>query len=215
VIIRLAAIDDITAILAISNHYALTTPANFAIEPEPLEQWQRDFEATREKYPWFVAIDDQFSNDALSPPSHRSGTDGNRVFGFAKASPWKGRCAYAYAAETTVYVAPGLHRRGVGRALYATLLETLERQGYRTLLGGITLPNDASVGLHEALGFRKVAELVRVGWKFDRWHNVGYWEKVLGDATAPPETIKSVAETLSRLQFDRQGLRLVVGGASR
>lgn len=173
--VRLATIADIPAILAISNHYALTTAANFAIEPEPLEHWQRDFEATRAKYPWLVAVD-----------------EGGGIIGFAKASPWKGRCAYAYSAETTVYVAPGLHRRGVGRTLYSTLLHILEQQGYRTLLGGITLPNHASVGLHESLGFRKVAELERVGWKFGRWHNVGYWQKTFDDAAAPPSSIRSV-----------------------
>ncbi len=179
-LVRLATLDDVPAILAMSNHYALTTPANFAIDPEPLELWQRDFETTSAKYPWFVAVDEKSS-----------------VIGFAKASPWKGRCAYAYSAETTVYVAPDLHRRGTGRMLYETLIRTLERQGYRTLLGGITLPNDASVGLHEALDFRKVAELERVGWKFGRWHNVGYWERTLGDASAPPMAIRSVNEVVS------------------
>jgi len=178
--IRLAAFADIPAILAISNHYALTTAANFAIEPEPLEHWQRDFEATHARYPWLVAMDEK-----------------GGIIGFSKASPWKGRCAYAYSAETTVYVAPGLHRRGVGRLLYSTLIRTLERQGYRTLLGGITLPNDASVGLHESLGFRKVAELERVGWKFGRWHNVGYWERTLGDPAAPPTPIRSVDEVVA------------------
>jgi len=177
--IRLATSDDIAAILAISNHYALTTPANFAIEPELLEHWQREFEATQAKYPWFVAVDEQ-----------------GRLIGFAKASPRKGRCAYAYSAETTVYVAHGVQRRGVGRMLYSTLIQTLERQGYRTLLGGITLPNDASVGLHESLGFRKVAELERVGWKFGRWHNVGYWELTLGGTENPPSALRPVRHVI-------------------
>ena len=97
---------------------------------------------------------------------------------------------------TSVYLAPDMHRRGIGRILYSTLIETLERQGYRTLIGGITLPNPGSVGLHEAFGYVKVAHFPRVGWKFNQWHDVGYWELQLGNPGSPPGTIRRVCEVI-------------------
>ena len=84
---------------------------------------------------------------------------------------------------------------GIGTALYTRLVETLRAQGYRTLLAGITQPNPASVRLHEALGFRRVALLEGVGWKFDRWHDVGYWQLNLGNGGNAPTTINPVRET--------------------
>ena len=176
--VRLATPSDLPAILAISNGAALNTTANFAIEPETSDTWRADYDETHEMFPWLVAADD----------------DTGAVVGFAKASPWKGRCAYEWTAETTVYVIPLQHGKRIGTALYTRLVETLRAQGYRTLLGGITQPNTPSVRLHEALGFRKVAMLEGVGWKFDRWHDVGYWQLNLTDGGDAPTTIKPVRE---------------------
>lgn len=176
--VRLATRDDLPGILAISNWAALNTPANFAIEPETLQAWQADYDRTHEMFPWLVATGDV-----------------DAVIGFAKASPWKGRCAYEWTAETTVYVVPDRHRRGIGTALYTRLVEILRAQGYRTLLGGITQPNPPSVRLHEMLGFRKVALLERVGWKFGKWHDVGYWELDLAGNDDAPTKIKLVRAT--------------------
>ena len=176
--VRLATHSDLPAILDISNWAALNTPANFAIEPETPDCWQADYDQTHEMFPWLVAVDDT-----------------GDVVGFAKASPWKGRCAYEWTAETTVYVMPDRHGKGIGTALYKRLVETCRAQGYRTLLGGITQPNEASVRLHEALGFRKVALLEGVGWKFDRWHDVGYWQLDLADPNAAPTKLKAVRAT--------------------
>lgn len=156
--IRSAALADVEAILTISNWAAAHTPANFAIEPEKLEDWQASWRATHERFGWLVA------------------EAGGQVVGFAKSSPWKGRCAYAFAVEVSVYVADGWHRRGIGRALYGRLLPSLATAGFRTILAGITLPNEASVALHESFGFRQVALFERIGWKFERWHDVGYWQ---------------------------------------
>jgi phosphinothricin acetyltransferase len=134
-------------------------------------------------HPWLVAVDG--AREATAPA----------FAGFAKSSSWKGRCAYNWSAEVTVYVRPDRHRKGIGRMLYARLIEILRAQGYRTLLGGITQPNDASVRLHETLGFRRVAMLERVGWKFGRWWDVGYWELQLGDpADAPPAALRPVRD---------------------
>jgi L-amino acid N-acyltransferase YncA len=173
--IRLAAFEDLAGILAISNWAAERTVANFAVEPETLESWQQQWRATHDMFPWLVAC----------------AGDGS-VIGFAKAAPWKGRCAYNWSAETTVYVHPDHHGRGLGTALYGRLIRILAAQGYRSLLGGITVPNPASVRLHESLGFRRVALLEQVGWKFGRWHDVGYWQLQLQEGAGQPSAIRPV-----------------------
>ena len=99
--------------------------------------------------------------------------------GFACASKWKGRCAYRYTAETTVYVDRRSWQRGVGSSLYATVLDTLKEAGYHAAIGGIALPNEASIGLHERLGFTQVAHFREVGFKLNRWVDVGYWQRLL------------------------------------
>jgi len=181
--IRLATPDDLPGILEISNWAALHTAANFALEPETPDAWRDDYDGTHEMFPWLVATGD--TGDTA---------DSGAVLGFAKASPWKGRCAYEWTAETTVYVHPDHHGRGFGTTLYTRLVETLRAQGYRTLLGGITQPNPASVTLHESLGFRRVALLEQVGWKFDRWHDVGYWQLDLAGDTGAPAPITPVGD---------------------
>jgi len=178
--IRLAEFDDLPAILAISNWAAINTAANFALEPEPIESWQEEWRETHEMYPYLVAVDEV-----------------NTIVGFAKAAPWKGRCAYTYSAEVTVYVHSDHHGQGIGKALYGQLIPTLKAQGYHTLLAGITQPNEASVRLHESFGFKRAALFERVGWKFDQWHDVGYWELLMQKETAKPSSIVAVREAAS------------------
>ena len=100
--------------------------------------------------------------------------------GFAHASKWKGRCAYRHTAETTVYVGRDHWRLGVGMALYTRLLELLQQSGIHAAIGGIALPNEASIALHERLGFVQVARFREVGFKFGRWIDVGYWQRIFG-----------------------------------
>ena len=111
--------------------------------------------------------------------------DDGAVAGFAYGSPHKERTAYSWAAEVSVYIAATHHRRGVGRALYGVLFDLLERQGFRIVLAGITLPNDASVGIHEAFGFRPLGVYRKIGFKFGAWHDVGWWQRPLGAGDAP------------------------------
>ncbi|MEE9128954.1 MAG: N-acetyltransferase family protein [Phycisphaerales bacterium] len=201
--VRLAEFDDLLAILAISNWAAINTAANFALEPETLESWQTEWRETNQMYPWFVAFNGE-SQIATTDPTHpqASSLEGRgSVVGFAKASPWKGRCAYAYSAEVTVFVHPDYHGHGIGKALYGRLIPTLKAQGYQSLLAGITQPNEASVRLHESFGFQRVALFERVGWKFDQWHDVGYWELLLQGAATSPSPIIAVREAASRLEL--------------
>ncbi len=129
---------------------AATLPAH---SPAPV--WQPNF-------PWLTAeLDGDFA-------------------GYAKSGTWRARDAYARTAEVTVYVEPALHRNGIGRALYSELLARLKHAGFHTAIGGITLPNDKSVALHESFGFVHVGTCREVGRKFDRWHDVGFWQLMLG-----------------------------------
>jgi phosphinothricin acetyltransferase len=113
----------------------------------------------------------------------------NGIAGFAYGSPHRSRAAYRWAADVTVYVAPHRQRSGIGRRLYSALLERLAAQGYQVACAGITLPNDASVGLHRALGFEPVGVYRRIGWKAGAWHDVGWWqcELVAAGSGRPPE----------------------------
>jgi phosphinothricin acetyltransferase len=101
------------------------------------------------------------------------------VAGYAYASPWKARSGYRFSVESTVYLSPELPGRGIGTALYQALFSCLRDFGAHAVMGGISLPNEASVALHEKLGMRKVAHFDAVGFKFGCWIDVGYWQIVL------------------------------------
>lgn len=161
--IRLAATDDFEAIAALTNHWIRTTAIHFSYEDVAAEALQRSWREHIDVYPWLVAeVDGSFA-------------------GYAKAGIWRGRTAYSWTPETTVYVTPDRHRRGVGRRLYERLLAVLRAQGFRSAIGGIALPNPASVALHERLGFAHVGTVRDAGHKFGRWHDVGFWQVRLGD----------------------------------
>jgi phosphinothricin acetyltransferase len=173
--IELATRDDVGGILAIANWAAAHTPANFATQPETLEEWLATFDRTEQQYPWLVA----------------RGDDG-AVIGFAKAGPHRARGAYAWSAELSVYIDPAHHGRGVGKALYARLIPTLRAQGFVTLLAGITSPHPPSERLHAAFGFARCGTFHRIGFKLGRWHDVGYWQLALAPDDAEPPSLRPV-----------------------
>jgi L-amino acid N-acyltransferase YncA len=156
--IRDAVPGDAGQIVAIYNHYVLNTVITFeeaAVTVEDMAGRIADVQAT---LPWLVCEQD------------------GRIDGYCYATKWRVRPAYRFAVETTVYLRPGLARRGLGKQLYDELLPRLRSLGRHVAIGGIALPNEASVGLHERCGFVKVAHFAQVGWKFDRWIDVGYWQ---------------------------------------
>ena len=160
--IRAAGADDAEALARIYNHYIESTIITFEEEAiDAGEMTRRIDDVAAATLPWLVAE-----------------RDGD-VVGFAYASKWKGRCAYRYSVETTVYVDHRCPRQGLGSLLYGALLPRLKDAGLHAAIGGIALPNDASVALHERFGFEKVAQFKEVGFKFGRWIDVGYWEKLL------------------------------------
>ena len=159
--IRAAADLDAAAIADIYNPYVIETTITFEETAVDIsEMTARVAEATELRFPFLVA-------EIAGAPA-----------GFAYASKWKGRCAYRYTAETTVYVDRDCWRLGVGTALYARMLDLLKDAGYHAAIGGIALPNEASIGLHERMGFRQVAQFNEVGFKFGKWIDVGYWQRL-------------------------------------
>lgn len=166
-IIRLATADDAEAIRAIYGPFCLT-PVSFEAESPSVEEMGRRIAALAGKMPWLVY------------------DDGGTILGYAYASLHRARTAYQWSVEVSAYVADGQRRRGVGRMLYAALFALLRAQGYVNAYAGVTLPNPASVGLHEAVGFRPVGVYRGIGWKNGAWHDTGWWSLDLRDHTPDP-----------------------------
>jgi L-amino acid N-acyltransferase YncA len=110
------------------------------------------------------------------------------VIGYAYAARHRARAAYRWAADVAVYVDPNHRRAGMGRRLYEALFERLREQGMRMACAGVTLPNEASVGLHRALGFEPVGTYRRIGWKAGRWHDVSWFQLDLAQGNEAPPT---------------------------
>jgi phosphinothricin acetyltransferase len=153
--------DDATRISEIYNHYIRSSPATFEEEllaPEAMGQRIAD---TTQKYPWLVCEED------------------GRLLGYAYARHWRERAAYRNSVESSIYLDPSAVGQGIGSALLDALLAELRTRKFHTVIGGVSLPNDASVALLEKFGFRPVARFKEVGNKFDRWIDVGYWQLML------------------------------------
>ncbi len=113
--------------------------------------------------------------------------EGEEVVGYAYACRWAERAAYDWSVEVSVYIDGANHGKGIGRALYVELFERLCAQGFRIAVAGVTLPNPASIGLHESMGFEPIGTLRDIGWKEGAWRDVGYWQLSLRpDAEDPP-----------------------------
>jgi L-amino acid N-acyltransferase YncA len=158
--IRAAKLQDAADLATIYNHYIAHTIITFEEEViDSAEMAARLVEVTA-KLPWIVWEED------------------GEVLGYAYASSWKSRCAYRHSVESTVYLRPGMGGRGIGYQLYMALLAQLQALGLHAAIGGIALPNVASVALHEKCGFQKIGEFIEVGHKFGNWINVGYWQYI-------------------------------------
>jgi phosphinothricin acetyltransferase len=164
--IRLATEDDAAAIAAIYRPYVEQTRISFEEEPPGANEIARRM--SNPIHPWLVVAED------------------DDIIGFASTSAMRNRNAYRWSVETGVYLKPEAHGRGLGRRLLGAHLDLLERQGFVTIVAGIALPNLASVGLHERLGFTLSGVERGVGHKFGRWVDVGRWQKDLARRTNEP-----------------------------
>ena len=159
--VRTATEADAADLAAIYAPFVTETAVSFESEPPEANEMRERIARTLLRFPYLVAE-----------------TAGD-VMGYAYAGQLKDRAAYARAAETTIYLAPEARGRGMGRLLYTALLDQLRDRGFHTAIGIIALPNAASVALHEAVGFRHAGTIREAGRKFDRWHDVGYYQTML------------------------------------
>lgn len=169
--LRAATSDDAAAIAEIYAPFVTGSSVSFETEPPDEAAMRARMEAGGGLYPWLVG----------------EAEDGSLV-GYAYAARFRERPAYRFTVETSVYLRSGAGGRGLGRRLYEPLLAMLEDQGFTQAIAAITLPNEASVRLHERLGFERAGTYRQVGWKFGAWHDVGLWQRALAKAgTAPGE----------------------------
>jgi phosphinothricin acetyltransferase len=163
--IRAATPDDAAALSEIYAPYVRGSVVSFEVEPPGAEEMGARIAAGLSAYPWLAAV-----------------SEDGEVAGYAYACAFRPRPAYRYAVETTIYLRREAAGRGLGRALYAPLLEILEAQGFVQAIAAITLPNQASVGLHERLGFGHAGTYRQVGHKMGGWWDVGLWQRKLARA---------------------------------
>ncbi len=159
--IRGCSSPDVTPILGIYNHYVEQTTVTFEEAAVSADEMQRRIMEVTSRFPWLVCEQD--------------GT----VVGYAYAAPWKTRSAYRHSVETTIYLDPNATGKGIGTTLYRALIDGLRARNVHCAVGGIALPNPASVALHEKLGFAKIGQFREIGLKFGRWVDVGYWQLTL------------------------------------
>jgi phosphinothricin acetyltransferase len=200
--IRLAEAADAPGITAIYAPVVARTAISFEVVPPTEAEMGVRVAAVLEHAPWLVCADD------------REG----RILGYAYASKHRERAAYQWSVDVSVYVREDQRRRGVGRALYTSLFALLRLQGFYTAYAGITLPNAASVGVHESLGFSPVGVYRSVGFKNGAWHDVGWWERPLRDRSGAPEPPLLFSHAAKRDGFAEAlaaGEPILVGGAGR
>jgi L-amino acid N-acyltransferase YncA len=177
--IRLATGQDAAQIAEIYAPIVQNTVISFEVEAPTPDEMRHRIENTLERFPWLVHV--------------RRG----RVVGYAYAGEHSPRAAYRWSVAVSAYVRESERRRGVARALYTSLFAALVLQGFYNAYAGITLPNPASVGLHEALGFRPVGIYRGVGYKLGAWHDVGWWQMSLQERVAAPRPPAALPEVRS------------------
>jgi phosphinothricin acetyltransferase len=175
-IIRLATPADAQSVLDIYAPIVRETIISFEYDVPTVEEMADRIAEKVQRYPWLV-----YERDG-------------QMMGYAYAGTWRARKAYSWVVESTIYVHPAAHRTGIARALYSTLFDLLRLQGYCQVMGGIALPNDASVVFHEALGFTPVGIYRKVGHKQDRWVDVGWWQLELDASTEAPQPPLTIDE---------------------
>ena len=182
--IRLATVEDADAVRAIYAPCVEDTPISFEYDPPTAAEMGRRIETTTGTHPWLVCV-----------------LDGS-VVGYAYAGPFSARAAYRWTVEVSTYVDADHRGRGVGRALYESLLAVLTRQGFVEAYAGVALPNEASVALHESVGFVHHTTYPDVGYKLGAWHDVGWWRRPLQDRPDDPDPPLSIEAARGRPWWD-------------
>ncbi len=176
--VRDANAGDAAGCAAIYAGYVLDSIVSFELEPPSVAEVAARMAAAAERHCWLVALD----------------VESGALLGYAYATSYSSRPAYRWTCEPSVYLAPRATGRGVGRVLYETLLHRLTDLGFRQAVAGISLPNPASMGLHEALGFEVIGVLRAVGWKHGAWHDVLRLQRPLAGGSDPPRETGSAPQ---------------------
>jgi len=184
--LRVATPEDASAIRSIYAPYVESTPISFETEAPTTAEMADRIERIHEQYPWLVYESEEGS-----------------VRGYATAGPLRPMGAYGWTAELTVYVAEDAQWSGIGTVLYTTLLESLTEQGYYNAAAAVTLPNPASVQLHEKHGFEPVGTFPAVGNKDGEWHDVQWWYRQLAERPEDPVPPKPFSAIEDSPAFER------------
>jgi L-amino acid N-acyltransferase YncA len=182
--IRLATPQDAAQVHAVYAPYCFT-PISFELEPPSVEEMRGRLTKVLAHYPWLLYEMD------------------GEVLGYAYAAQHRERAAYRWSVDTSVYVRQDRQRKGVGRALYAVLLDVLPLQGFINAYAGVTLPNPGSVGLHEAMGFKPVGVYQHVGFKCGAWYDVAWFQRPLQARSMEPQAVKPLDEVQQTAEWDR------------
>ncbi|MDB5096242.1 MAG: GCN5-related N-acetyltransferase [Cyanobacteria bacterium RYN_339] len=169
--LRMARPADAAAIAEIYAPICRDTVISFEAEPPDATEIARRMEAVLARLPWLVC------------------TRGGAVLGYAYARPYNERAAYQWTLEASIYLAEAARGQGLAGGLYTALFDLVRTQGYCSVIAGITLPNEASVRLHERFGFEPVGRIPAAGYKHGGWHDVGYWRRALRPAGPPPPLV--------------------------
>lgn len=181
--IRLIDETDAQAVLDIYKYYVDNTIISFEYEAPSLNDYKQRIKTNTEKYPWLVCL----LND--------------EIIGFAYCSTHRSRTAYQWSPESTIYLAHNFHTKGIGRLLYETLFALLKLQGYYNVFAGVALPNEKSIGFHNALGFEEIGIFKNVGYKHGGWHHTHWFQLTLKELQTNPPIPKPLEEIIPTKEF--------------
>jgi L-amino acid N-acyltransferase YncA len=183
--IRLAKEHDSEALLEIYGPFIKNTAVTFEYEVPTDIEFGKRIKSVLERHPWLVCEID------------------GEVIGYAYASKHRERAAYQWSVDVTVYIRPEYHRKCIATALYTALTGLLKLQGYYNAYAGIALPNVKSVGFHESFGFKPIGIYHNVGYKLDKWHDVGWFALNISECSKPPEPPKTINQIKDTKEYEQ------------
>ena len=181
--IRLATSNDAQSVLDIYAPYCLKSPATFEIQPPSLDEIRNRIDKTLTRFPYLIFEENE------------------EPVAFAYAGQYMERAAYRFSAAVSVYVKEGFHGKGMGKALYGVLIPLLRKQGFCNAFAGITMPNPASEALHRSLGFVQTGLYKNVGYKFEKWHDVSWWQLPLRPMVENPDEPTAINKMLEDAEY--------------
>ena len=181
--IRLINDTDAEAVLEVYKPYILNTSITFEYEVPGIAEFDERIKTITVEYPWLVCLQN------------------GEIIGYAYGCKHRYRTAYNWSAESTIYMKSDFHGKGIGRVLYNTLFSILQFQGFINVYAGVGLPNVKSEGFHAAMGFEKIGDFTKIGYKFGKWHDVRWFQKHLSEHRVEPPTPKLMQEIKSSQTF--------------